>query len=194
MCDAISADRIQSKVDEFVSLSKVFTAFDITTALRQEFSDFTERHRGVRRMIHRMFIPGYERTAAQLSINGTPTDVLVYHPEGVDASTHPMAIASTAQTVADATAGVAPAASVTSSASPDAAAIPLTKENRLQIPKQFTDKVQGDSVTVTFGGKLISCTKNKDGRVRISAANLDHRVPSVYSVSFDPATNAVVIA
>jgi hypothetical protein len=91
MCDAISRQRIEDAFTNFINGEKVFTAFDITKDLRDTYSDFRERHRVVRNMIHSLYESGsydYDRTLTVLTVNGTDVQAFVYHPTNVLAGTH----------------------------------------------------------------------------------------------------------
>lgn len=193
MCNQVDFDRIQSKVQDFVVTGKVFTAFDVTKALRDEFTDFEERHRGVRNVVRKMsrdgVMVGYEVTPTDITANGAISQVLVFHPQGAAATDHPLAVKVDPLNVTQAVT----VRSVSASDDETDDGVALTKEKRIQIPKFVLSQVPGDSVLVSINGQNFTYNKNKDGRVRVNLSHIGQVKPT-YSVKYDAAQNAVVIA
>ncbi len=87
MCDLYMQQKIENKVIEFTNQGKMFSAWDVTKALRDEGTDV--RHYEVRRIVRNMFDTddlvnnsiNYLRTSIGLS-NGDMT--FVYHLPGID--------------------------------------------------------------------------------------------------------------
>ena len=188
MCNSVDSDRIQNKVAEFVAEGKVFTAFDVTKALRSEFPDFEERHRGVRRVVRSTQMDGYDSAGVNLVVAGDKAYAIAYFPTGKAATDHPLAIAvdpsvkGATDTIADAIASVS-----TDGSTP---VLFKTKDDRIQLPKYILDKFPSATVQVNLKGNVLIYTKNKDGRVRVMATDSQ---PS-YTVSFDDARQEVVLS
>jgi hypothetical protein len=186
MCDQNTYDKIVDAVQQFINRGEAFTAFDVTRILRMAYADFAEPHKVVRNILHERFnsdaveFLSYDRTDTPLNIGGRVISVLVFHPTGSSASTHPLADKS--KDTVTASPIVSDGYSVDS--------VPLTKDSRLQIPKQLLDIVEDDTVTVKIGAQTTTYTKNKDGRVRVSFIN---PTKNQYKVSVDPRTQAIVI-
>jgi hypothetical protein len=166
MCTTADMDKIQEKVKEFVAKEKVFTAFDVTKSLRG-ITDFQERHRGVRKVISNLFkntldMAGYDKKLVSLNIKGRQEKAFVYHPVGIDASTHPL--------VEKRSGGSGGAGQVSKGIITED--VTITDAGRLQIPKTILAMIKGDSVKVDANGTVKVYSKNRDGRVRISKNHL----------------------
>jgi hypothetical protein len=89
MCDLRTFNRIETAVEQKMAAGQMFTAFDITLALKSE--GVKRRHRQIRRDIRRvadelMWRFGYERTL--VSFRQIGAQALVYHPFGTDPGLH----------------------------------------------------------------------------------------------------------
>lgn len=195
MCNPIDESRIRGKVAEMVSKGKVFTAFDVTQELRNAFSDFSERHKVVRGIIHNMFSMGgfssletdYDKTYTILSINGQDVDVCVFHPVDASPEDHPLVKKETFKSIFDKLSDsflntdtqsikpsfgggkvIADAVRNLAKQNSETEEVFVTSDNRLQIPKKILNVV-GDlnEYDILLGGVRIKAKKNKDGRVRL---------------------------
>lgn len=88
------ANEVKNTVNEFVNNKKMFTAFDVTTAIRLRNSGERISHRDVRVFVHRMFDNNemgiYDRTNGQIGSSVSPfvfhlshEDVSEYDPDWV---------------------------------------------------------------------------------------------------------------
>lgn len=176
--------RIETEVQEKVGNCEVFTAFDVTKALRSKYSDFTERHKAVRSVVHEIFENGdivdYNRTRTNLNVKGNDIAVFVFHPANIDISQYTLTEpAATPKPVN--VAKVAPAAASVVASTKEAIAT-LTDNNRLQIPKSVLDTLGTPTVTVKVNGTKMTYNRNKDGRVRVKVNN---PVKTSYKVTVD---------
>ncbi len=87
MC--VYLNEIENTVNDFVRDNKLFTAYDVTVAVRQNVKDRVS-HKDVKREVHKMFdsgsLFGYNRTLANLA--GVNPQPWIYHPLAEDASTY----------------------------------------------------------------------------------------------------------
>lgn len=78
-------NEIENVVNDFVRDNKLFTAYDVTLAVRQKVKDRVQHHE-VKREVHKMFdsgnVFGYNRTLANLA--GVNPQPWIYHPLAAD--------------------------------------------------------------------------------------------------------------
>ena len=86
---------VADKVAELINNNAVFTAFDVTQAVRAEGVYLF--HRDVKELVHLLFEnaafgEGYERTNETLKTARGSEGAWVYHPAGARASDHPLSV------------------------------------------------------------------------------------------------------
>ncbi len=188
MCSVATANHILEILEDMIQNQEVFTAFDVTVAVRAITSE-TVLHDDVRGVVDGQFISqqiaGYDRELCALNVSGNP-QALVYFPDGKSAQDHSLVDGSTAS--------VAPAASDGSDGS-DGAVVDLdddeyatTKEGRVQIPRKLLSQVNpvGGTYDVMISGSLKSASADARGDVRVSLRQYDitdEKVKLVVNVS-----------
>lgn len=180
----------------FQTQDKVFTAYDITQAVRTKTQE-NIHHADVQTLVHDQWLiddfdDNYLRDdMVQLNISGKPF-AIVYYPDIKNSSDHPLALnqgVSSAPAIQPQPAPIQHPITGTSSMSLPAKTTPskkpggaakrkdgsyackLTKEGRINIPKALIDKVDKNgstTVDVTINGSLEIITPNSDGRIRLN--------------------------
>lgn len=198
MCDQVSYDRIKDAVTFLVSTGQPFTAFDVTKHLRNLYTDFQERHKTVRTIIHSMFsndeLCGYVRTLTSLKVPNGNVDAFVFHPAMTDPSVYPLTDKTFIPSVGAPTGVVSLDDSI---ADPPlfildnpTEKVTLTSDNRLHIPKRLLDMVTTPTIDIQINGQVFVYNRNADGRVRLTCKNPAKRT---FDVAFDPKQQAIVI-
>lgn len=206
MATATASQLILDVLAAFQLQDRVFTAYDVTQAVRAKTSE-NIRHSEVQDIVHGEWMNGdfddnYERNdMVQLDVSGKPF-AIVYYPDIKNWSDHPKAIAQPMP----AAPAIAPAPTPFAhplSSHPTSASTPssqrlggstkqadgsyvceTTAEGRVNIPKSVTDKVNKDSgtVDVTINGSLEIVTPNSDGRIRLNLLSKGFSVGDKVSV------------
>ena len=181
MCTATMAQRILNALQARLNNLSVFTAHDVTIDAR-DTTDENVRHSEVRNIVHNEFLTGqfpanYNREEFLDLTNGHTA--ICYYPDGKSPYDHPMAMAAPSQAPAPTT---NVSTQVTASTRQggnvkdgDGYICTVTKENRINVPKDITDKVSLNGGTIDInvvGQAMIYRTPNKDGRIRISSTEL----------------------
>lgn len=166
MCTAIVANTIMEILDEKIQNEEVFTAFDITTAVRAATAD-TVIHNDVRSIVNDDFIAskmvGYNRDLVTLDLSNSPK-AFVYFPDTKQAEDHPLV------TMAAVSIPSIPSTPVSTPAvTLDADEYKTTKEGRVQIPRKLLSQVTPNAGTYDFiiGGSYRGATPDARGDVRI---------------------------
>ncbi len=163
MCGVMMSDRILVMLNVKINNQEVFTAFDVTKAIRKEIEDRNESdkvaHGDTRNIVTNEFVTGemsgYNRELRTLNVPGDP-EAFVYYPDGKSADDHEkvgsIAIFSTP---------VNPPADNDSN---------MTKGSRLEIPQTVLAQVSvvGGSYDICINGTNIYVKPDKTGRVRLS--------------------------
>ncbi len=183
-------DKVVAIIADLTGKNIVFTAYDVTRAVRKANATMNVPHADVREMVVSEYNSGncdnYDKTLTELTVGQSAN---VYHPLGVSASTHPWA--------------VKPDVGVDVNTDSD-----LTVENRLNISQSVMGRLNltpGKLVKVSIDNSVISLMTttdpsgdtlvvNADGRLRIGEKMLTEafgRLPAKYDVSYD-ATEAII--
>lgn len=163
MCDAAVVSLIVEVLDEKMQNKEVFTAFDVTSAVRAKTGARFD-HDNVRNTLNNDFVnqhmTGYNRELRNLNVTGNP-GAFVYFPVSKSASDHPLSMGDP----------------VTDDDDDDTDGVVLgddeykvTQEGSVNIPKKIFSQVHlsGGSYDILIeGGITKSVTPNKDGRVRV---------------------------
>lgn len=184
MCTVATATTIIEVLDEMVQNQDVFTAFDVTMAVRGKVSD-TILHNEVRNIVNNEFITqqlaGYDRELCSLNVSGNP-QAFVYFPDGKSVSDHDLVISSTDS-------------DNDSDDSDEDLVVDLaddeyrtTKEGRVQIPKKLLSQVSpnGGSYDILINGTLKCVSADARGDVRICLKQLginDDKVKLIVNIS-----------
>jgi len=172
MCSVTVANAIVQMMQQMVANEEVFTAYDITIAVRAIESD-TVPHRDVRTVVHNSFDAGemtnYQSALCTLDLQNDPTAV-VFYPNGKNPSDHPLVEDDTQSSVTSSDAND----SDSSDDSTDADIYSVTAEGRINIPKKVLDQVTpiGNSFDFMINGSVKCRSINSDGRIRFSMADL----------------------
>jgi len=166
MCNVATATTILEVLDEKVQNREVFTAFDITLAVRAKNPD-TILHRDVRNVVSNEFVSReldrYSRELCSLNISGNP-QAMVYFPDDKSADEHLLVdkIYSPDNTDDD------------DAISNDPDVVNLTTEGRVNIPQKLLSQVSptGGSYDFTVNGDLKCIIPDKDSRVRLSLKSM----------------------
>ena len=187
MCKLMVADTIVKILDEKVQNGEVFTAFDITSAVRNEIKNDTITHKDVRNIVHNEFITqqmqGYDRELCTLDISGSP-QAFVYFPDTKQASDHPLvSVGSTTDSTDE-----------LDDDELDDDEYKTTKEGRIQIPRKLLNKVSpvSGSFDITINGTIHCASKDARGCVRIGLRQLGIRDNKV-RVTVDTNSNSINI-
>lgn len=136
MCNVIVANAIIEILDQMKLNGQVFTAFDVTIAVRAISSDSVV-HNDVRNIIQNEYITqqmaGYDRELCALDISGNP-QALVYFPDTKQATDHPLVSGSSLPSTDNDTVD-------TSAVDLDNDEYKTTKEGRVQIPRKLVSQV-----------------------------------------------------
>ncbi|RLG43544.1 MAG: hypothetical protein DRN81_06350 [Thermoproteota archaeon] len=161
MCDVATANLILEMLDEKVKGLDMFTAFDVTTAVRLKDDVY---HSEVRDFVNTAFLTGqmagYNRELITLSLPNKP-QALVYFPDGELASNYHLAIDNTVSDPDD--------EDDDNTVSSDPEVFNLTAEGRINIPDNLISQITptGGTYDILIQGDLKCVPANKDGRVRI---------------------------
>lgn len=162
MCNVATATTILEVLSEKTQNKEVFTAFDITQAVRAKIVDFTP-HKDVRNVVSNEYasreLEGYSRELCSLNISNNP-QAMVYFPDEKSASDHPLVSNSTEPDEDD----------TDDDDSNDPDVINLTAECRINIPQKLLSQISpmGGSYDVMIDGELKCIIPDKDSRVRLS--------------------------
>jgi bifunctional DNA-binding transcriptional regulator/antitoxin component of YhaV-PrlF toxin-antitoxin module len=178
-------EEVKKVLDVFTNEDKVFTAFDVTMALRKVIKG-TVKHSEVKDIIFQewkdTFCESYESTLTKIDIGGgITTNAYVYHPENVPATTHFLAVQD-ADEEEDNSFIAVNIAYTTRELS--------TSEKRLSIPKEmliknnmkagdvvYADTSDSQKITIkkdnSSNSNMSIYSINADGRLRFSKAILD---------------------
>jgi len=209
-------DAVRDAVTEKTGQEEVFSAFDITKAVRASEGGHFATHDVLKAKVHAMFAQGlmpfsYGKTLIGLDAGGQTVQAFVYHPDNKTAYDHPLAAKQTVQvTVPDD--GLddsipAPVFDTDSSTDSDDAddaddsnsgiVVTTTAENRIEIPgavlAQVSVRADGKFVIRASNGKIRRRKPNVlSGRVRVGTHWFDGS--DKYSVSVDIAENEIKIS
>ena len=194
MCTVLVANTIVELLDAKVQNKEVFTAFDVTSAVRAAMIDGDSvLHNDVRNIVNNEFITQqiqeYNRELCTLDISGNP-QALVYFPDTKQANDHPLVSGSS----------IADPADVTDDSDDDTVVdladdeVATTKEGRVQIPRKLLDGVtpNSGSFDVLISGSLQCATKDARGDVRVGLRQFGIRDSKV-RVTVDSANNTINI-
>lgn len=169
MCNVMVASTIVEVLEEMVQNKEVFTAFDITAAVRTKTSD-TVLHGDVRNIVNNEFITSqmseYDRELCSLDLSNSP-QALVYFPDGKTAQDHSLVSNGSTDSTAD-------DADDADDADLGVDEYQTTKDGRVNIPKNLLTKISTNagSYDILICGTLKCATPNKDGRIRISLRDM----------------------
>lgn len=170
MCSVMTATTILEILEEKIQNGEVFTAFDITEAARAKTDD-TVIHGEVRDIVNNEYITGhvtgkpisgYDRELSVLNLAGNP-QALVYFPDSMSASDHPLVSDST---VSDNTDDGTDDGTVDDLGDDE---YNLTKEGRIQIPRKLLSQVSPNagSYDLLISGTLKCAPADARGDVRV---------------------------
>jgi len=197
MCTATIAQNILDALQARINNSSVFSAFDVTTDVRDGMGERVS-HKDVRRIVSREFgtgqFPGYyNKEVIQLDIMDKP-NVGVYYPDGKSASDHPKALKQ----------AVTPSSVPVSSGSSKSKmggntkdgheyVCKATAEGRVNIPMTVLKQAhfQGGNYDIYFQGNIIYKKPNTDGRLRIVKSELGGG--DTFRISVDSPTSNILI-
>ncbi len=172
MCSMIVASSIVEVLEQKISDGEVFTAFEITKAVRAAVTD-NVRHSEVRGVVNSEFLQGdmkdYSRDLCTLNTTGNP-QAFVYYPElSKEASDHPLVDSSTVSDPDDDDDGDG-----TDDSLSDPDIVSMTAEGRINIPKEKLDKISptGGSYDFMISGQLECRKANSDGRIRFTMSDI----------------------
>jgi len=163
------ANSIVEVIEQKVSDGEVFTAFEITMAVRKAVTE-NVRHKEVRGVVGNEFSTGemenYSRELCTLHIGSKP-EAFVYFPDSKAASDHPLVDSSTVSTPDDDD-------DSTDDSNSDPDVVSQTKEGRINIPKTKLDKIRptGGSYDFMISGQLECRSANSDGRIRFRMSEI----------------------
>jgi len=168
MCTTVLAATILETIQDKVANGEVFTAFDITLAVRKDEAGKVPHH-DIRRILNNEFdtgqLGGYDRELCVLNAANKP-QALVYFPIGQVASDHPLVDSSSSPT---------PVSSTDSTDSTDDLdVITMTAEGRINIPKNVLEQVTptGSSYDFSVNGSIKCRSLTREGRIRFSMNEL----------------------
>ena len=195
MCTATLANTIVEVLDEMVKEGKVFTAYDVTLAVRAKTDD-TVLHDDVRNIVgngvitassQNKAIGDYNKELCTLNVLGNP-QALVYFPDGKLASDHTL-VSSSASAVS-----TAPAVSTASAVDLDDDEHKVTNEGRVNIPRKLTAQVtpNGGTYDVLINGTLKCMSKDARGTIRIGLKQFGIR-DSKIKITADTTNNTINI-
>ena len=163
MSTGVAQSTVEEVIDQFVSEDKVFSAFDVTKAIRDNGD---ARHYNVKKIVHDLYLNGllgnntYDRQVIVLDCGNDDHDVWVYFPYSKSAYDHPLARKQTVQVGID------------TDDDTDGVTVTVTDEHRIQIPQKVLKQVQPDQLSgsydLSFNGNVILRKAESDGRVRIT--------------------------
>ena len=165
MCAIATANLIVEILAQMILDGNVFTAFDVTLAVRDKNDGDTVMHNDVRNIVNNEFIAqhmvGYKRELRTLDLPNSP-QAFVYYPDGETAEIHPL-VSGTA-TVPDNTDD---GDTTVDDLGDDE--YKLTAEGRIQIPRNLLSKVtpNAGSYDILVNGTLKSARPDARGDVRV---------------------------
>lgn len=203
MCTATVAQEILDALQARIDNGSVFTAFDVTTDVRDSTRDRI-KHRDVRRIVHEEYQTGqfpdnYNRVdGVELDVPSSPL-VIVYYPDGKSASDHPKALRATAPQ----TATVGPP-SVSQTTAPvtkqgghikdgDGFICTETAKGVINIPDAIVKGVtpSGGTYDIIIGGSTVYKAPDGQGRLRISSSILGGG--SKFKLTVNTNNNTIVV-
>lgn len=203
MCTATIAQEILNALQTRIDNGSVFTAFDVTTDVRDSTRDRI-KHRDVRRIVHEEYQTGhfpdnYNRVdGVELDVPSSPL-VIVYYPDGKSASDHPKALHATAPQTASQTAtsfppSVAPTTKQGGHVKDgDSFICTQTSKGVINIPQDIVDKalIIGGTYDLSINGEIVYKKPDGKGRLRISSSRLGDG--SKFKLTLDTANNTIVV-
>lgn len=186
MCTATIAQEILDALQTRIHNESVFTAFDVTTDVRDGNPNERIKHRDVRRIVHEEYQTGqfpsnYNREdGVELDVPQSPL-VIVYYPDGKSASDHPKALRTQPLThgpipaPASASQASAPTAKQGGSVKDgDGFICTETSKGVINIPTDIVDKavIVGGTYDLSINGEIVYKKPDGQGRLRISSSKL----------------------
>jgi len=198
MCNVLIANAIVELLEQKVLDGEVFTAFDLTSAVRATTDD-NVRHSDVRNIVGNEFVTsqmaGYERELCTLNLSNSP-QAFVYFPDTKSASDHPLVLdigVPVSQPVSQPISQpISQPVATNITVDLDVDEVATTKEGRVQIPRSLTSQVtpNGGSIDVLINGTLKCATKDARGDVRICLRQFGI-TDSKVKVTVDSANNTI---
>lgn len=214
MCEI--SDAVAVAVQEKTANKEVFSAFDITKAVRADKQGHFASHDKMKSCVHRMFGQGhmpveYDKTLIGLDTGGSgDIQAFVYHPDTASAYDHPLAKKQTVQvTIPDTGNDSIPAPQFDDTDSTDDAddsddaddgttiTVKTTVENRIEIPKNILAQMairqdgKGKYAIRASNGQL-RFRSPRDGRVRVGCHYFGGT--DYYNVEVDIVANEIKIS
>jgi len=199
MLTVTGAQLVLEVLDEKTKGQDVFTAFDVTMAVREKTNDRIT-HNDVKTIVSDQFVTGqmdsaYDREIKPLTIS-TVVDPFVYFPDTKCSEDHPLVdgVGSTDNSVGGGTDSCGGSTDSVDDSTDDPDVHKLTAEGRVNIPKDMLAKVSPScgSYDILVSGSLKCVAPNKDGRVRIGVRNFGI-VGSKVSITVDAGKNCIEI-
>lgn len=213
-------DAVRDVVNEKTGNKEVFSAFDVTKAVRAAQGGHVATHDVLKAKVHAMFSQGqmpldYNKTLIGLDVGGgSQVQAFVYHPDGKNAYDHPLATKQTVTVTVPSDGSPASASTIPaptfdavddgdedededSNSSTDSGILVITTvENRIEIPKQLLSKItpnsNGEYLIHAKNGKYRRRKPNIEGRVRVGTTYFGGF--SNYNVSVDVGANEICIS
>jgi len=206
MCTATVAQEILNALQTRIDIGSVFTAFDVTSDVRDSNPGNKIKHRDVRRIVHEEYQTGqfpdnYNRVdGIELDVPQSPL-VIVYYPDGKSGSDHPKALQPT-----PASSGFAPVppsmrvqtGSITSKQGGsvkdgDGFICSETAKGVINIPDAIVKGVtpSGGTYDISVDGDIIYKAPDGQGRLRISSSVLGGG--SKFKLTVNTSNNTIVV-
>ncbi len=173
MCNTATVNTIIEHIAEMIKQNKVFTAYDVTLAVR-ETTDDNVRHSDVQDIITSEYNNGgmtnYLRDYCTLNIANSPKAFVYFH-SSMSPSNHPLISGGSVSIGGDGSTNNGSGSTVVDL---DDDEFQMTAEGRFNIPKKMLSQITANagSYDILISGSLKCATPNKDGRVRISLRSL----------------------
>ncbi len=199
MCNLLVAQGIVEILEQKILDGEVFTAFDVTLAVRnaekQKPNPETILHDDVRNIVNNEFvtsqIAGYDRELCTLDLSNSP-QAFVYFPDTKSATDHQLVDSvPVSQPMSQPMSQPAIAASTVDL---DVDEVKTTKEGRVQIPRDLTSQVtpNGGSIDVLINGTLKCVSFDARGAIRICLHQFGIKDSKV-KVTVDTTNNTIIV-